>query len=175
MKMSSVKKRPHWLASPSPALFVAAGMVTALAVGVGVRTVGAAATGVSRTLAGSGARVQTRSNWDGIYTEAQARRGEPLYETSCAECHGSDLAGLEMAPGLLGGEFAWNWNGLTMGDLFERVRVSMPQADPRSVSRADKADILAYLLKANGFPAGDAELGNRTSALRGVSFLAEQP
>jgi S-disulfanyl-L-cysteine oxidoreductase SoxD len=175
MKMPPVKKRPRWLASPSPAVLAVVGVVTALAVGLGVRTVGAAAIGVSGTLARAGTRVQARSNWDGIYTEAQARRGAPLYETSCAECHGSDLAGLEMAPGLLGGEFAWNWNGLTMGDLFERVRVSMPQADPRSVSRADKADILAYLLAANGFPAGDDELGSRTSGLRGVSFLAEQP
>lgn len=161
--------RPRW---PTPPAGVAVAVATALAVGVAVSTAGATATGISAV---SGMTLQTRSNWDGIYTEDQARRGEPLYETACAECHGSDLAGLEMAPGLLGGEFAWNWNGLTMGDLFERVRVSMPQADPSSVSRADKAAILAYLLQANGFPAGDVELGSRTSALRGVNFLAEKP
>ncbi len=148
-------------------LIAALGMVAALAAGVGI--VGQV------VVAGSGATRQTRSNWDGIYTEAQARRGQPFYEASCAECHGSDLAGQEMAPGLLGGDFTWNWNGLTLGDLFERIRVSMPQADPNSVSRAEKADILAYLLQANDFPAGDAELADRTSALRGISFLAEKP
>lgn len=149
------------------ALIVTAGMLSTLATGVEVVTVRAAAS--------AGVTAQTRSNWDGIYTAAQALRGQPLYEASCAECHGSDLAGQEMAPGLLGGEFTWNWNGLTLGDLFERVRVSMPPAEPSSVSRADKADILAYLLQANGFPPGDSELGTRTSALRGVNFLAEQP
>jgi mono/diheme cytochrome c family protein len=175
MTMRRAQKRPSWFGTPNLAVFAAVAIAAALSVGLGVSTVSATATSIGGPPTGLEARVQTRSNWDGIYTEAQAQRGEPLYETSCAECHGSDLAGLEMAPGLLGGEFAWNWNGLTMGDLFERVRVSMPQADPRSVSRADKADILAYLLRANGFPAGEVELGNRTSALRGVSFLAEKP
>ncbi len=80
-----------------------------------------------------------------------------------------------MAPGLLGSDFLWNWNGLTLGDLFERVRVSMPQGAPNSVSRGDKIDILAYMLEVNGFPAGEIELSIRTDALRGVSFLAEKP
>ena len=175
MECHPLPTRPRRLSAPGLVVIAVVGMVSTLAAGVGVSTVGAAVTGVTTTVAASGARAQTRSNWDGIYTQAQARRGQPLYEASCAECHGSDLAGQEMAPGLLGGEFAWNWNGLTLGDLFERVRVSMPQADPSSVGRADKADILAYLLQVNGFPPGDAELGSRTSALRGVSFLAEKP
>jgi mono/diheme cytochrome c family protein len=110
-----------------------------------------------------------------VYTAAQAQRGAPLYEASCAECHGPDMAGFEIAPGLAGSEFVWNWNGLTVGDLFERVRVSMPQAEPTSVSRQEKADILAYMLEVNGFPAGETELANRTNQLRGMSFLAEAP
>ena len=76
---------------------------------------------------------------------------------------------------LLGSDFLWNWNGLTLGDLFDRVRVSMPQGAPNSVSRGDKVDILAYMLEVNGFPAGETELSSRTSALRGVRFLAERP
>jgi mono/diheme cytochrome c family protein len=118
---------------------------------------------------------QATSVWDGAYTQAQAQRGEPLYEAACAECHGSDLTGIEMAPGLAGDEFVWNWNGLTVGDLFERVRISMPQADPNSVSRQEKADILAYMLQVSGFPAGETELASRTNQLRGVTVLAVAP
>ena len=132
-----------------------------------VIAVGGAGTGVAAR--------QAQSVWDGVYTAAQARRGAPLYQQSCAECHGPDLAGGETAPGLDGGEFVWNWNGLSVGDLFERVRVSMPQGLPGSVSRQEKADILAFMFEANGFPAGDTELANRTAMLAGISFLAAPP
>lgn len=126
--------------------------------------------------AGTGlAAPQAQSVWDGIYTEEQAQRGDPLYQQSCAECHGPDLTGGEMAPSLGGGEFVWNWNGLSVGDLFERLRISMPQGVPGSVSRQEKADILAFLLEANDFPAGDTELANRTQMLVGIDFLAEKP
>jgi len=80
-----------------------------------------------------------------------------------------------MSPGLVGGEFVWNWNGLSVGDLFERLRVSMPQGEPNSVSRQEKADILAFLLQANDFPVGDTELANRTGMLAGINFLAQKP
>ena len=80
-----------------------------------------------------------------------------------------------MSPGLVGGEFVWNWDGLSVGDLFERLRVSMPQGEPNSVSRQEKADILAFLLQANDFPVGDTELANRTGMLAGINFLAQKP
>ena len=121
------------------------------------------------------ARQVLQSVWDGVYTVEQAQRGAPLYQQSCAECHGPDLAGGEMSPGLVGGEFVWNWNGLSVGDLFERLRVSMPQGEPNSVSRQEKADILAFLLQANDFPVGDTELANRTGMLAGINFLAQKP
>ena len=118
---------------------------------------------------------QVQSVWDGVYTVEQAQRGALLYQQSCAECHGPDLAGGEMSPGLVGGEFVWNWNGLSVGDLFERLRVSMPQGMPNSVSRQEKADILAFLFEANDFPAGDTELASRTGMLAGINFLAQKP
>ena len=124
--------------------------------------------------AGVAAR-QAQSVWDGVYTAEQAERGEPLYQQSCAECHGPDLAGGEMSPGLVGAEFVWNWNGLSVGDLFERLRVSMPQGVPNSVSRQEKADILAFLFRANDFPTGDTELASRTAMLGGISLLAQKP
>jgi S-disulfanyl-L-cysteine oxidoreductase SoxD len=118
---------------------------------------------------------QTRTVWDGIYTDAQADRGEPLYKETCASCHSEDLSGGQMVPGLVGGDFTWNWSGLTVGQLFERLRISMPQEDPASVSRQEKADILAYILRVNEFPSGDTELASRTEILEQVMFEAVQP
>ena len=116
-----------------------------------------------------------RSVWDGVYSDAQAARGAELYAEACSQCHGTGLEGGEMEPPLTGGEFMYAWDGLTVGDLFERVRVSMPPANPNEVSRQDKADILGYLLSVNGVPSGTVDLSLRTADLRAISFDAVQP
>lgn len=124
---------------------------------------------------GSPARVEaqgTRSIWDGIYTSEQAARGGQLYEAWCASCHGGELEGGETAPALVGGEFMWAWNGLSVGDLFERLRVSMPEGNPGDMSRSQKADVLAFLLSRNGAPEGGEELRDRTPLLKPISFDA---
>src|SRR5262245_58820753 len=87
---------------------------------------------------------QSKTQWDAVYTAAQASRGELLYAQHCASCHGPDLGGGEMAPGLIGGDFNSNWNGLSLGELFERIRTSMPQNNPGSLNRQQNADILAF-------------------------------
>lgn len=116
-----------------------------------------------------------KSQWEGVYSEDQAKRGDALYGEHCAACHGPDLSGGEIAPALSGGEFAANWNDLTLGDLFERIRISMPQGDPGGVSRAQKADILAFLLSGGGYPAGAGELPSQTEELRTIKFVAARP
>jgi len=116
-----------------------------------------------------------KSQWDGVYSMEQAKRGEPLYSDRCAACHGSDLSGGEMAPALVGFAFTANWDGLTLGDLFERIRISMPQNDPMALNRAQKADILAYVLSKGGYPDGEAELPSQTEVLRTINFLAMKP
>ena len=62
----------------------------------------------------------SRSVWEGVYTVEQARRGSlsHSYQAECASCHGTDLTGGDSAPPLMGGEFTFDWNGLTIGDLF---------------------------------------------------------
>src|SRR2546429_8929685 len=72
----------------------------------------------------------SRSVWDGVYTEEQAKRGESVYHKECAACHGDMLIGGESAPPLTGGAFLANWNGLSVGDLFDRIRKTMPQSAP---------------------------------------------
>ena len=120
-------------------------------------------------------RAQSRSVWDGVYTEEQANRGEPLYNQHCASCHGDRLTGGESAPPLAGGEFLANWDGLTVGDLFERTRKTMPQNKPGKLSREVNANILVYMLSVNGFPAGETELPHNTERLKQIRIEATQP
>jgi mono/diheme cytochrome c family protein len=118
---------------------------------------------------------QPKSQWDGVYTEDQAKRGEGFYSQYCASCHGPDLAGGEMAPGLTGGEFTSNWNDLSLGELFERMRISMPQNAPGSLTRQQNADILAFVLSKGNFPTGTTELSGQTDVLNTIKFMASKP
>ena len=90
--------------------------------------------------------------WDGVFTTEQAERGAAAYKTSCSECHGNDLAGDGFAPALTGSEFMGNWNDLSVGDLFERIRISMPPSGPSAVTPAQKADIVAHLMNSEQVP-----------------------
>ena len=121
------------------------------------------------------AQPPTKSIWDGVFTEEQANRGKGLYSENCASCHGSELTGGEMAPPLSGGEFMAGWDGLTIGDLFERVRISMPQNAPGSLSGQQNADVLAFVFNANKFPAGATELPKEAGILKMIKFEVKKP
>ena len=108
---------------------------------------------------------------DGVYTAAQAEQGQAQFSQHCAACHGSGLTGNGEAPALVGGEFISNWAGLTVGELFERIRTTMPQDNPGKLSRAQYAQILAFILKSNGYPAGQKELDQRTEFLKAIGFV----
>ena len=111
-----------------------------------------------------------RSIWDGVYTGEQAKRGESLYAQHCSSCHGSTFEGGEMAPPLAGGAFNANWNGLSLVDLAERIRISMPQNNPGSLSRQQYVDILATMLGGGEFPQGKTELPREVEALKQIAF-----
>jgi mono/diheme cytochrome c family protein len=117
----------------------------------------------------------TRTVWDGVYTDEQANRGKAAYAEDCAACHGAELTGGEQAPPLAGAEFLSTWNTLTVGVLFDRMKNSMPQNDPGSLSREVNADILAFMLKFNNFPAGKKELEHESQALKQIKILSEKP
>src|SRR3954462_8165045 len=121
------------------------------------------------------AQPPTKSIWDGVYTEAQAARGKALYAEQCASCHGGERTGGEMAPPLAGGEFMAGWDGLTIGDLFERIRISMPQNAPGSLSGQQNADILAYVFSANKFPSGTKEMPKEAGILKTIKFEVKKP
>jgi mono/diheme cytochrome c family protein len=129
----------------------------------------------------------TASVWDGVYTAGQAKRGEPLYTTHCASCHMPDLLGNPTfplgqppaprftgiaagSPSLRGSQFVSNWTGLTVKDVFERMRVSMPQNAPGTLSRQMNADILAFILFENGYPSGLQELPTTDAPLHDITI-----
>jgi cytochrome c len=119
---------------------------------------------------------QSRASvWDGVYTEPQAARGEPDYRKECASCHGETLEGKGTAPPLSGTDFTANWDGMTLGDLFQKIQVSMPADRPGDLSRERNAAILAFLLKANSFPAGRTELRDDAEALKLIRFEVARP
>ncbi len=118
---------------------------------------------------------ESRSVWDGVYTEQQAERGHSIYHDKCETCHGASLTGESEAPPLAGAQFLSNWNGLTVGDLFERIRKSMPLNAPGSLTGQQNADILAYLFSFNQFPAGKAELPNTAELLKQIRIEANKP
>ncbi len=113
---------------------------------------------------------QAKSIWDGVFTAEQSTRGEGEYKTACSECHGGDLMGDGFAPALSGADFQGNWNDLSAGDLFERIRISMPPSGPSSVTPAQKADILAYLFNQNKYPAGTTELEPKAEVLKQIKI-----
>src|SRR6266566_5629112 len=107
---------------------------------------------------------------DGVYTDDQAKRGETVYQSECAACHGPELTGGEMAPPLTGAEFIANWNDMSVGDLFERIRVSMPANNPGALSRQQNADVVSFLLKFDKYPAGQSELPPQTEPLKTIKI-----
>lgn len=116
-----------------------------------------------------------RSVWDGVYSEAQAERGREAYAGQCARCHGTDLLGGESAPPLVGFEFSANWNGLTLGDLFERIRISMPADAPGRLSREENAAIISLILQMSDMPPGETELDARREALNAIALEMYPP
>jgi len=127
--------------------------------------------GFSRILFAS----QQLTVWDGVYTPAQSERGEKIYANHCAKCHGDALQGIEAAPALVGPSFYANWDGETLDKLFERMRSSMPQDRPGTLTRTENADILAYLLRLGAFPSGTMTLDPQGGALTRVKVLMYRP
>jgi len=126
-------------------------------------TAGAAALGQSAT-----------SVWDGVYTEAQAKKGEAVYFAQCANCHGEDFAGREQAPALAGLGFMEKWNRATVRTLFEKVE-QMPPTQPKALPTQDYVDVTAYMLSVNELPAGQAALPNDRAALARIEIKNVRP
>lgn len=102
---------------------------------------------------------KTTDIWEGVFTEEQVERGEEAYMSSCAVCHGEDLVGVDAeTPTLTEPAFRWSWQQKTIGEKFDRMRETMPLNEPGGLEDQTYADITAYILHFNGYPAGETEL-----------------
>lgn len=119
------------------------------------------------------AQNQTRTTWDGIYSDAQATRGAALYKENCQSCHGDTLDGLGPVPPLAGSDFTSHWDGMTVADLLDKMQTSMPADRAGQLSAHMNAEILSYILQYNKFPTGAADLASDAS-LKNIRFMAER-
>ena len=115
-----------------------------------------------------------RSAADRVYSKDQAARGKSLYEEQCSKCHGDTLGTGDGSPELAGADFLGRWSGKTVEDLFDVVHKTMPTDDPGHLSTRQTADVLAYILSENKFPAGDQPLANDAAALKEIQIGKSQ-
>lgn len=108
---------------------------------------------------------QQRTVWDGVYTDAQAERGQAAYQQTCIGCHRDDLRGDNTAPSLVGESFMFLWGDMEIGELSARVQKLMPPERPGSLPAQTYSDIVAFILQKNAFPAGVNELSADPGAL----------
>jgi mono/diheme cytochrome c family protein len=99
-------------------------------------------------------------------SDAQAESGKSVYTEYCSACHMDDLSGNNRAPSLAGNTFAAHWGQGTVGDLYKKIATTMPQINPGSLSAQNYIDVVVYLLKSNGFPAGQEDLKNDDASLQ---------
>ena len=119
------------------------------------------------TLAGAAAQ-SAKTAKDGIYTDAQAERGKKSYLMACASCHQEGLQGADLAPPLKGDDFLLPWSSQTLNDLYQKVATTMPADSPGSLRSQTNADIVAYMLQVNKFPAGSDELKPDPAVMAGA-------
>jgi len=105
----------------------------------------------------------------GVYSGDQAEQGAQVYAQQCAICHGATLAGTFETPGLTG-KFVANWGNKPLGDLYDYLGRAMPQYAPGTLTPQDNARLVAFLLKANGMPAGRDPLPADSAALHAIAF-----
>ena len=116
------------------------------------------------------AQAPGKSVWDGVYAEEQSKRGEELSKASCVSCHGEQLAGGDLAPAVQGQDFRAAWVGRSAGELFDKIRTTMPADSAGSLKPNQAADLVAYIFKLNDFPAGKTEIGTELPALNEIKI-----
>ena len=112
--------------------------------------------------------------WDGVYTDAQACRGEKVADTTCIGCHGPNLDGGDSGPRLVGSAFLENWSTQPVSELFEWIREAMPPDAPGTLSKDDTAAVVAYILKLNKMPAGKQNLPSEPDELARIFVEPKQ-
>jgi mono/diheme cytochrome c family protein len=118
---------------------------------------------------------QGTTTQDGVYSDAQAKRGEQTYAKACASCHAADLSGSGQAPALADADFNNEWNSQPLSDLFDRIHVTMPADAPGTLQPAEVADVMAFIFAKAHLPAGPSDLPSDTAALKSIAYAAPKP
>ena len=113
--------------------------------------------------------------WSGVYSEAQAYRGEKVADTTCIGCHGPKLDGGDSGPKLVGEAFLANWSSQSVGELFSWLQEAMPAEAPGTLSKDEAAAVIAYILQLNKIPPGKQDLPTEPEALRRITIVAAKP
>jgi mono/diheme cytochrome c family protein len=110
---------------------------------------------------------QVRTAREGVYSDAQATRGQAVFKEKCAVCHGEMLEGL-LGPPLAGDEFLKAWGNQPLAELVNKIQKTMPQSEPGTLTRPQAIDLVAHILQVGKFPAGQAALPEGEDALKQV-------
>lgn len=118
-------------------------------------------------LPGTGSWAQAATSVkNGVFSQAQVKRGQRIIIEECASCHSITLLGGEgNTPPLVGEGFQNKWNGLSLGNLFQTIYSTMPPESPGRLSKSDYVDALAFILSSNKYLPGDKELSADLEAL----------
>jgi mono/diheme cytochrome c family protein len=100
---------------------------------------------------------QARQVTAGVYSAAQATRGQAIYKEQCAACHGEAMEGT-IGPAMAGSVFLETWSGRSLAELVDKIHKTMPFNLPGSLTREQSIDLAAYVLQFGKFPAGNADL-----------------
>jgi mono/diheme cytochrome c family protein len=119
--------------------------------------------------------LQARTVWSGVYSEAQAYRGEKVADTTCIGCHGPKLDGGDSGPKLVGEAFLANWSSQSVGVMLDWIREAMPAEAPGTLSKEETAAVVAYILKLNKMPPGKLDLPIEPEALGRITIVADKP
>ena len=128
---------------------------------------------VATAAAAPNAASADRTIWSGVFNAEQAKRGEASAGRNCAKCHSADLAGGQDGPALVGADVVQAWNGMTVAELFDRVRTTMPADAPRSLSAQETTDVVAFILSLNKCPTGEKELPPEMEALGQITITSK--
>jgi mono/diheme cytochrome c family protein len=107
---------------------------------------------------------EERTIRDGVFSDAQVRRGEAVFGNICSACH-------NRAQFVGDGGFQKNWEGRTFFDVFDQLRNTMPNDNPGGLSRREYVDVLIYLLRQGGHPAGEADLAVTDASLKAIRIV----
>lgn len=110
---------------------------------------GVCAGGITAALAVTGATMAVAQD---ASRQSYGETGAAAYAKDCAVCHGKDLAGGAFGPSLKGADFLRKWGGVSVAELSDYVRRSMPPGNAGSLPAAAHDAIIAMILEANGAP-----------------------